>query len=272
MTSHPLPPLDAALLTRTTGWRVVAFEEVASTNDEAARLRDEGTVAPTVVVADRQRRGRGRGGHTFASPDGGLYASLLLRVRREHLPAALVAAVSVALAEAVEEAGAGPVHVKWPNDLWIHGRKVAGVLLEASLPSEAGRESVPVIVGVGVNLRAVPDDLDPAVRAATSALDLHAPAPVDRAALLGGCLRRLRERLGTLDAPRGRETLEAAYRRRLALLGEPIRCFVGTEAREGVLRDASLTSGLLVEGADGERRWLPPEHVREVRRAPGAPP
>lgn len=273
MTSPPLPPLDVADLARRTGWRVVALAEVASTNDEAARLRDAGATEPTIVVADRQRQGRGRGGHAFASPDGGLYASLLVGVRAEYLPAALVAAVSMALAEAIEEVAAVPVQVKWPNDLWIEGKKVAGILLEASVPAAGERDRpVQVIVGVGVNLREVPEALEPAVREATSALDLHARARVDRGALLARFLGRLDDRLAELETSPNRKALEGAYRRRLALVGEAIRFFVGTEERRGVLRDVSLSKGLLVEGPDGVDRWLPLEHVREVRRASGTPP
>lgn len=268
-----LPPLDLADLARRTGWRILAFPEVESTNDEIAGLRDAGATEPTVVVADRQRRGRGRGGHRFASPLGGLYASLLVGVRPEHLPGPLVAAVAMALAEAIEEVAGVPVQVKWPNDLWIAGKKVAGILLEAGRTPEGGAtRPVQVIVGVGVNLRGVPDDLDPDVARATSALDLHARSPVDRGALLARFLGRLDDRLVELETARDRSALEGAYRRRLALVGEAIRFYVGAEERHGVLRDVSLGKGLLVEGSDGVERWLPPEHVREMRRAAGVPP
>jgi len=273
MSNRSAFPMDIADLHHRTGWRVHAFEEVSSSSDEAARLRDAGATERLVVVADRQTAGRGRGGHRFASPAGGLYASVLVRVRPAWMPGALVAAVSLALAEVVEEAVGTPVQVKWPNDLWIDGKKVGGILLEASLPVGGERlDPIPVIVGVGVNLREVPAELPASVRAGLSALDLHARAPVDRNALLARFLGRLDDRLADLESEVGRTSLEGAYRRRMALLGEPIRFFVGSEERRGVLRDASLSRGLRVEGPDGVERWLPLEHVREVRRAAGGPP
>ncbi len=273
MIRDPASPLDTMDLQHRTGWRVFAFEEVKSSNDEAARLRDAGATDRIVVVANRQTEGRGRGGHRFASPAGGLYASLLVRARPAWMPGALVAAVSVALAEAVEESVGSPVQVKWPNDLWIEGKKVAGILLEASLPVAGERSgAITVVVGVGVNVREVPTDLPPSVRAATSALDLHARSPVDRGVLLARFLARLDDRLGDLETEGGRIGLQGAYRRRLALLGEPIRFLVGAEERRGLLRDASISKGLCVEGPDGVERWLSLGHVREVRPAAGGPP
>ena len=130
--------LDAAEVERRTGWKVVAHPVVASTNDEAAVLRDAGVLARVVVVADRQLAGRGRGGRRFASPVGGLYASLLVSVRVADLPAPTTAAVATALAEAVEAIVPVAVGVKWPNDLWIERRKVAGILTEASFGGGGG--------------------------------------------------------------------------------------------------------------------------------------
>ena len=79
--------IDRAEVERRTGWKVVAYPVVASTNDEAAVLRDAGIGPRLVVIADRQLAGRGRGGRRFESPVGGLYASLLVSVRSVDLPA-----------------------------------------------------------------------------------------------------------------------------------------------------------------------------------------
>lgn len=257
--------LDAAEVERRTGWKVVSRQVAASTNDEAAVLRDAGLGARIVVVADRQLAGRGRGGRRFASPPGGLYASLLVSVRVEDLPAPTIAAVATALAEAVEAIVPVAVGVKWPNDLWIERRKVAGILAEASFGGGATPARASVVVGIGVNLAAVPADLESDVAAATTALDLHAPSPVRREDLLAELLPRIDRRLAALERPGERALLESEYGRRLVLRGELVRFFVGEEATEGVLEDASLDRGLLVRDSAGVTRWWAPGLVREVR-------
>ena len=244
---------------------------LASTNDEAAALLARGEGEGVVVVATRQTAGRGRGGARFASPPGGLYASCVVRVAQGLLPAGVVAAAGVALAEAVEENAPGVVcRLKWPNDLWVDGKKAAGLLAEApSGPAGAPPAgTVPVIVGVGVNVAAVPKDLAPEVAAQTTALDLHAGAPVDRGALLAAFLVRLDARFLATTSAEGLRALERDHRARLALLGERVRCLVGDATRRGRLVDASMSRGIALEGAGGGIEWWPAAHVRELRADP----
>ena len=261
---------DALGVEAKTGWRVVARRVLASTNDVAAALADGGPVDRVVVVADRQTAGRGRGGNRFASPPGGLYASLLARVRVDDLPAALVAAAAVALAEAVEAVAGVAAQVKWPNDVWIAGRKVAGILVESSGAGTGSAEQTAgiasVVVGIGVNLRDVPKGLPADVRRATTALDAHAKSPVSREALLAELLPRFDRRLASLRDSVGRASLERDFRSRMALIGEPVTCLAAETPRSGVLKDVSLERGLLVEEAGGARSWLPMAHVRDLRR------
>jgi BirA family biotin operon repressor/biotin-[acetyl-CoA-carboxylase] ligase len=258
--------LDARDVETRTGWRVVARGVVDSTNDVAARLRDAGADERTVVVADRQTAGRGRGGHSFSSPAGGLYASLLLRVNRADLSGPVVAAAAVAVAEALESVLGVPAEVKWPNDVRVGGKKIAGLLLETGGAPDAGSRAA-VIVGLGINVARVPVDLPPDVAAATTATDLHAAAPVAREDLLVAVLRKVDARVGALDDPARRAGLREEYRRRIALRGARVRFYVGTTVREGRLLDADLDRGLLVEPAAGSPVWHPAAHVLELREA-----
>jgi BirA family biotin operon repressor/biotin-[acetyl-CoA-carboxylase] ligase len=264
--------IDSAEVERRTGWRVVAYPVVASTNDEIAALRDAGAAPRVVVVADRQSAGRGRGGRRFESPPGGLYVSLLVSARTDDLPAPLVAAVAVALAEAIEAEVGVAAQVKWPNDVWLAGRKVAGILTEASIGAAPPQLRTLVTVGVGVNVVSVPADLPPEVAAGTTALDLVGePAkrrtPTRREDLLVGFLRRLDERLAALERADARSTLEAAYRARLALCGERVGFHAPEGVVEGVLLDASVDRGLLVRDPSGVERWWSAAVVRDVRPA-----
>ena len=129
------------------------FQEIGSTNDEAARLAEHGASDGTTVVAAAQTAGRGRLGRTWFSPPGaGLYVSVVLR-QPAGVPL-LSLAGGVAVAEGIRTATGLPVHIKWPNDVVVDTgggrRKLAGILAEAA-SSTAGVQHV--VLGFGINLR-----------------------------------------------------------------------------------------------------------------------
>jgi BirA family biotin operon repressor/biotin-[acetyl-CoA-carboxylase] ligase len=250
--------LDAGGIQAATGWRVVHRDVVESTQDEAARLRDLGAPPRTAVVAEHQTAGRGRKGSPFASPRGGLYVSLLLPSVPGTVPGPATAAVSLAVAEAIEASAGTDVRVKWPNDLWVRGKKVAGILLDA-----AGEER-PLLAGIGINVRRVPEGLSSEDRARTTALDAEAARPTSVPDLLEALLRRVDARIDDLAEPEGRREIEAAWRARLALVGERIRYRYAGAPRAGTLLEASLEGLRVRDDVEGDV-WRRPEHVQEVR-------
>jgi BirA family biotin operon repressor/biotin-[acetyl-CoA-carboxylase] ligase len=129
------------------GWRHVALGAVDSTQDEAWRLAKNGAPGRTVLTATAQRAGRGRRGRDWESPAGNLHASILLR-SIEHSPHELSFVGGLAVADALDTHAEG-VALKWPNDVLVEGRKVAGVLLEAEPPV--------VVLGIGINLARSPN-------------------------------------------------------------------------------------------------------------------
>ncbi|HEX4492625.1 MAG TPA: biotin--[acetyl-CoA-carboxylase] ligase [Acidimicrobiia bacterium] len=146
------------------GWlgsHVVELADCASTNDEAAKLARAGAAHGTVVIAHAQTAGRGRDGRAWASPPGaGLYLSAVLR---PPLPLVdvppLTLAIGIGACDAAIAAGA-PARIKWPNDLLVGTRKLAGILVETQ--SQGGRLDA-AIAGIGVNLRAHADQPDTAI-------------------------------------------------------------------------------------------------------------
>ncbi len=137
-------------LGRWLGCHRVVLVECGSTNDEAARLARAGARHGTIVIAESQRAGRGRDGRTWVSPPGlGLYLSAVVR---PPLPLALVPpmtlAIGVGLCDAIRTVGADAT-LKWPNDVLVGGRKLAGVLVEAQ---SQGTRLEAVVVGIGVNI------------------------------------------------------------------------------------------------------------------------
>ncbi|HUP19054.1 MAG TPA: hypothetical protein VM778_03775 [Gemmatimonadota bacterium] len=141
---------DAGRLAARLGVRVVAHEAVTSTMD-AARV-DPGPV-PAVHITRRQTAGRGRRGRGWESPPGNLYATVAWPDPDPGWPPAVLAAIQLAWAEALDEAGGPAAQVKWPNDGWIAGRKWSGVVAERS---GAGGEAR-LWVGLGANLLVAPE-------------------------------------------------------------------------------------------------------------------
>jgi BirA family biotin operon repressor/biotin-[acetyl-CoA-carboxylase] ligase len=135
------------------GYRLVAFESLDSTNEQARRLAMDGTQDGTVVWAKSQSAGRGRQGRPWLSPEGNLYCSIVIR---PEVPAGDAAQLSFVTALALVQAVVGllPDHVemryKWPNDLLLDGRKAGGILLESSGSTDGGLDWL--IVGAGLNV------------------------------------------------------------------------------------------------------------------------
>jgi BirA family biotin operon repressor/biotin-[acetyl-CoA-carboxylase] ligase len=139
---------------------IVRLDTVDSTQSVAFALAERGAADRTVVVADQQLAGRGRRGRTWRAPAGtSLLASIVVRPR---LPQSLLSTLSlttaVAVAEALRRVAKVDARLKWPNDVLVAGKKVAGILLESRM---SGGSSVVTIIGVGINLgqREFPPDL-----------------------------------------------------------------------------------------------------------------
>ena len=143
------------------GYRLIAYDSIGSTNDEAKRLAREGAAEGTLVWALEQTAGRGRRGRAWVSPPGNFYASLILR---PDCPASRAAQLGFVAALAVGGAlrailpRIGRLTFKWPNDVLIDGRKIAGVLLESETIAPERLDFV--VVGVGVNLTASPQGME----------------------------------------------------------------------------------------------------------------
>jgi len=161
------------------GSRVVFLQETASTNAAAFSMAAEGAAEGTVIIADHQTGGKGRLGRTWASPAGvNLYCSIILRPPIQPVAAPQLTFLSViAVARAVEQLTPLQTRIKWPNDLLINGRKVAGLLNEMS--AETDKVNF-VILGIGVNLNMAAAQFPQELRHPATSLLLESGEKVDR--------------------------------------------------------------------------------------------
>jgi BirA family biotin operon repressor/biotin-[acetyl-CoA-carboxylase] ligase len=229
------------------------LEEVDSTNRYLLDEARAGAAAGLVVVADHQLAGRGRLGRVWSAPRGGsLLVSVLLRPglppERRHL---VVVAAAVAMLEAVRATAGVDAGIKWPNDLLVGDRKLAGILAESAGDA--------VVVGIGVNVAwgQVPEEL---VGIAT-ALDLEGGRPVARDVLLEGFLARYAARLRDLPAAR------AAYREHLVTLGRRVRVEQAGGTLVGVAVDLDEAGRLVVADDAGDRTTVAAGDVLHLRPA-----
>jgi len=238
---------------------VLWYAEVSSTNDVAATLADRGEPEGTVVIADAQSAGRGRHGRTWASPPGaGLYMSIVMRPAA-HAVSLLTIAAGVALADGIQAATGLHPQLKWPNDVYIDGRKLAGILAEAGT-SKAGVQHV--VLGCGINL--MPAAYPPDVAARATSIESELGRPIDRGLLLVECLAALHLRYCDLQLRASAAVIARWRERAVSTLGRRVEWDVAGVTRHGVAEDIDETGALLVrDGAacarviSGEVRWLP---------------
>jgi BirA family biotin operon repressor/biotin-[acetyl-CoA-carboxylase] ligase len=240
-----------ALLRSGGSWAdVVCLDATDSTNARAAALAEEGAPHGTVVVADSQTAGRGRLGRKWVSPPGcNIHVSLLLRPGIPNAEAPRLSLVAgVALADAVEAAGV-PCALKWPNDLYLAGRKTGGILAEMASNPDRVRY---VVVGAGVNVNLEQDDLPGELAGKATSLRIHAGRTFPRAALLARFLDAFAARYGDFLAG-GFPAVHPDWQRRDFLRDRRVRIRRPEGEGWGVARGVDADGALLFlpDGSEG---------------------
>jgi BirA family biotin operon repressor/biotin-[acetyl-CoA-carboxylase] ligase len=235
-------------------FRFIYQVETDSTNHFARQLAEKGYPEGTLVMADRQTAGKGRKGRCWFSLSGkSLTYSLLLRPE-EKAPdqcGQLALMVGLAIAQALEAIGFAP-QLKWPNDVLINGKKVAGILLESSIDS--GRIHW-VVIGIGINLNLEREDFPYEFRNQATSLLIEGKQPV----LPGFIVGRFLEKLSDWYFPwkEGRSSLRffREYEKRSALLGKVVIMEGSDQTIQGRAQRIDETGALWVVTDQGERNF-----------------
>lgn len=232
-------------------WAVHAYGSVASTNDTARRLAEGGAPEGTLVIAETQTAGRGRRGSAWESPPGGLWFSVVLRPGMPPERASGISVVAgISVARAVAEASGLPARIKWPNDVFVSGGKLAGAMVTTA--GEGG-----LVVGVGINVNIAEEALPSLEWYRATSLLAETGRAFDRAALLALTLGHFEERYLAYRGS-GPETLTDEWRELSLVLGEEVVAVVAGEEVRGTVFGLEDDGGLVLRLPDGRHRKLAP--------------
>jgi BirA family biotin operon repressor/biotin-[acetyl-CoA-carboxylase] ligase len=234
---------------RIIGRDVRVFRETTSTNDVVERLARDGVPEGVVVFAESQTRGRGRMNRRWeSSPGNGLWFSTLLRPRVQPVGATRITiAAATSLVRAIRHCTQIESEIKWPNDVLIRGRKVAGILIELAAELDTIRH---VVLGVGVNVNQRAEEFPPELRSIATSLAREAGGAVDRAVLAARILEELEADYARVC--RGRfEELAAEWERHCTTLGRAVKIQVGGRIIQGRAEALDPEGALLVRTQHG---------------------
>jgi BirA family biotin operon repressor/biotin-[acetyl-CoA-carboxylase] ligase len=261
--------LAAALEARGLRWPapIEWLEVVRSTNDLLKEKARAGAPEWSVVVADRQTAGRGRAGHQWVSPAGNLFLSVLVRPDTSAAQVTILPlAAGLATAEAASDFSVD-ARLKWPNDVVVADRKLAGILVEG-LSGAGGLEAA--VIGIGLNVGLDPASLPGDLRDRVTSLAALAERPVavtDAAAAVLARLRVWYDRLAREGAPR---VLAAWRERSVPWWGRPVEARSGGSILRGTAQGLDERGALLLDLEDGSRVAVVSGEVSELRLSDAA--
>jgi len=235
--------------TNVVGRDIRVFQETTSTNDVVDKLARDGVREGVVVFADSQTRGRGRLGRKWMSPARrGLWFSVLLRPDlRPQEATRLTVASATALRRAIElQTGLKP-EIKWPNDILVYGKKVAGILMELSAELDQVKY---IVLGIGVDVNLNPGDLPPELRKVATSLKAELDRPVSRPDLAVAILRELDNDYARIGAGRFAE-LADEWEKHGTTIGHDVVIRMGNRQVRGRAESLGEDGELLVRTEHG---------------------
>lgn len=248
--------IGASLKTSELGRNLLILESVSSTNIYLKELAQNNAPHGTTVIADTQEHGKGRMGRSFFSPpSSGLYISTLLRPSTDFPSISLItASAAVAVADSIEEVTGVSPEIKWVNDLQLEGKKLCGILTEASVEGESGMLQY-AVCGIGINIKTPPEGYPSELRGIATSLSEHMKAVPLRAKLASAVLNNLETRYQQL-AHSDIQGMIKAYRRRLSTLGKTVEVKRPRGRFTARALDIDDNVHLIVERSDGSRELL----------------
>jgi BirA family biotin operon repressor/biotin-[acetyl-CoA-carboxylase] ligase len=237
-------------------WKdIIVYDSVESTNDLAMSLATRGVIAPgTVLVADRQTKGKGRLGRTWESPAGAnSYISLLIRPVLEPRDTTMLTVLSaVAGALALRRLCSLPISIKWPNDLVISNRKLGGILTEVR--ADPDRVALAVI-GMGINVNMYGRDLPESIRDIATSVRMETKKIHPRNEIIIQLLREF-EHWYSILKKEGKKPLLDAWRNNSSTLGRKVNVVMQDISLSGIAEDIDNNGMLILKLRSGKRKTI----------------
>lgn len=245
--------IQASLKTESLGKHIIILDETDSTNNYAKDSAVAGAEHGTVIIADTQSSGKGRLGRTFVSPKGkGLYMTVIIRPDFDLKTASLItSATACAVAVAIEELCHSDVKIKWVNDLYMNGRKICGILTEASLGMEMKSLDYAVI-GIGINVRSAEGSFSRDLRVSATSVEDETGLQIDRNRLCAEVLNSLERYLSGIES----RNYIREYRNREILTGNTITANIGGNTIIAFAEGIDDNANLIIKLPDGNIKHL----------------
>lgn len=250
-TTYPVPwELARMLRTSLVGRNIMYKDSVDSTQAIAIALAEKQGAAGTVVIAEQQSSGRGRLKRKWLSPRGGIWMSVVIRPAIPTATSTMLPFVAaLAVCDAVRQAAGIPAALKWPNDVMVNGKKVAGILLDLSAEAETVNYAV-IGIGINANVDTAKIKIDREGRPAITSLKEELGREVNRLQLAGALLEKLEQFYLMLERD-GPASMVAEWKKRSDMLGRKVTVVQQGRSIEGVAHDVGDDGSLVLKTATG---------------------
>ncbi len=227
--------------------KIIIFPRLASTMEAAREEVQRGTGDETLIIAGEQTAGRGRSNHTWFSPIGNIALSYIIYTAAANFPY-LIMVASLATAHSIEYVTGLRTQIKWPNDILIKGKKVAGILIESVFKGKPERDlRYAAIIGIGINVASNVRDINE-ISAVATGLEDELGEKISREELIRAFLGDFKShRLDLVDG----KTPYNEWRDRLVTLGQKVTALWGDETLEGTAESVDESGALWIRRTDG---------------------
>ena len=251
--------IKAHLKTTRIGREILVYASTASTNDVAWHYASNKANDGLAVFAQQQSAGRGRGGNKWLSPKGQSILCSILLLNESCKPEMLTLTAAVAIAEAIGRCGNKQAKIKWPNDILINDKKIAGILVE----SKHAKNNFNYVIGIGVNCHQKTDSFPPELRHAATSIDIESKTTCDMLSLAKRLLVSLDEWL--IEAKRDGVAILARWLQLSTQLGRRVTLQYNRRSFTGRVLGIDPQEGLIVQLEGGGVRMFPAAHTAIVR-------
>jgi BirA family biotin operon repressor/biotin-[acetyl-CoA-carboxylase] ligase len=251
--------ITSHLETARVGRQILVYASTASTNDVAWHYVTNKKNDGLAIFAEQQTRGRGRGGHKWLSQNAQSVLCSILLLNETCQPEMLTLAAAVSVAEAIGRCGSKPAKIKWPNDILVNDKKIAGILLE----SKRSKGNFNYVVGIGINCHQKKESFPSELRQTATSIDIETKTNCDRISLAKRLLVSLDEWLGQA-AKDGAAVLDRWYELNTQL-GRRVKLRYSRHSFTGRVLGIDPQEGLIVQLERGGIRMFPAAHTSLVR-------